>query len=252
VLLRRRVSLKSSAYVLAVVLSASLLLSMWLFEGHLAWVKVAWGFGTRHWDNMMTGTGSNLASLLQERFGWRNPHEPAVGWITIKQLLFGLYGLTLVLSCIGMAVHYRRKDRRFLIAVVVPWVLFFALCPKLHERYLVYAAAAGSLFAAVGAGVTLLNVVISLISWIMTIHVMFVLNGVRAWGFGADISPTFGQSLSRAVGATFPGIGWAVILCALLLLYLSLTPSPRRTPRKRSRPDDSHMGKEVVATGVFE
>jgi hypothetical protein len=141
--------------------------------------------------------------------------------------MFGIYGVALTLCCIGIAHQYKRNDRRFLIAIVTPWVLFFAFCPHLHERYLVYAAAAASLFVAYSLGMAGMSIFISLVSFIMTISVQFAINGGRTNEFLPQIDPNFGSDLYRWIRASHPGIAWAVVLCALTLLYLSLAPSRR-------------------------
>jgi hypothetical protein len=49
--------------------------------------------------------------------------------------------------------------------------------------------------------------------------------------FGLTISPHFGDSLSQAIMNTFPDIGWLVMLCAPIFLYVSLLPNPANGPR---------------------
>ncbi|CAN5580752.1 hypothetical protein BH10PLA1_BH10PLA1_17010 [soil metagenome] len=212
---------------------------------------------------MTQGPSDNVAGLLNVRFGWNeltdkaytlDPH-PIHLWptstvlfekpidFTIRDVLVGHYGVTFLLSVIAMAIQYRRNDPKFLIAIVAPWLMFFTYMPQIHERYLLYAAGVGCCLTAVSCGATLLNLFLILHTTVMTLHVMLInaADHGRLKNFATDMSPTFKWSLRRNIENTHPDAAWAVILCSLIFLYLSFTPT-----RQRVRPSKLLAGPELT------
>jgi hypothetical protein len=133
-----------------------------------------------------------------------------------------------------MAVHYRRNDPKFLVAITAAWVMFFTLLPQIHERYLLYAAGVGCALSAVGGGFVLLDLFLTAMTVIMPLHVMLRTGG-QAAAFGKLVSPTFGRALLMNINRTHPDAAWAVLLCAGIFLYHALAPSRRVRPKR----DDS-------------
>ena len=235
----------------ALSLGASILLCGVLFRGNLNWLYIGWGYGTRHYPYMTMGLSDNLAGLLDRRFGWHALTEtvwtfdahPLRLWpthtvlftaptdISIRVFLVALYVATFLLAVVGVAIQFRRNDRRFLVAVTATWVMFFTFLPQIHERYLLYAAGFGCSLTAAGLGPTLLNLLFTALTCVMTMHVMLIhaAESHRLQNFATDISPTFGAALLRFAEGTFPDAAWAMMLCAAIMLYLSLAPSKRRS-----------------------
>ena len=118
-----------------------------LFHPDLAWIRMGWFYGARLHPALTMGNAANLASLL------RDTHPDWAGLVSpcVKRSLVALYVSGLVLSSWAAARAVRMASPRVLACLAAPWVLFFALLPQMHERYLVFAAAATCAFAAVSA-----------------------------------------------------------------------------------------------------
>ncbi len=223
-------------------IGAALFSCLALFHGSDSWFRCSFLFGTYHWRQMVVGQTSNLPGLMLKRFGWRDVDEqvftlPAkfLGFlpndpypVTINALLRTIFVATFLMCCVGVAMHWRRKDPRFLVALTGTWLMFFCFPTQIHERYLIFAAGVGMTAIAAGFGYYLLGLFMSVITSIMTLHVMI---GNSTRGFGLlqnELGPKFGPSLYRFIVRTHPDIGWAVLLCAAVFLYVSLTPGRRR------------------------
>jgi hypothetical protein len=121
---------------------------------------------------------------------------------------------TLVLACIGMALQHRRNDPRFLIAITTPWLLMFTFLGQMHERYLLFGAAATSVVIAVGVGFSLLHLVLSAFTAFMVLGVMLASNPVTGgW-----------RKLLVDIQRSEPDIAWAIIIITLVWLYVALRP----------------------------
>jgi hypothetical protein len=226
--------------------------SMWLFDTCYAWFDASYAFGTDHWQYMVMGKTSNIPGIMTERYGWdlfRGPLSvlfTAYGWeITLKTFLFGIFLLLLGISAIGIAMHDRRNSTRFLIAIVTPWLLFFTIPCQIHERYLLFAACAACVCVGHSVGMTLLGVFCTILTGMMTLHVMFMrgnlrwsdqlLNETAPWLFAAD---GFVLRLNKFIVGTFPDIGWAVIVVTCVFVWMTITPLRRPRRRPETRRDD--------------
>jgi hypothetical protein len=178
VVLRRRVWPTAIAFAFA----SSAWLSMTHFGGTDYWLLSGFGVGTWNYSAMYMGTTSNLAALLTT-FGWTQLQAhlfDAFGYaVTMRTLLLGIF-ITLCLVCAAAAAfRYRQRDSRALIALCLPWLLFYAIPGQIHERYLLYIAACSPLFLVAGGGWFLLGCVFLLLGFISTIHTAINSNGVR-------------------------------------------------------------------------
>ncbi len=185
------------------------------FRGTFAWWLVPFAYSSHHFHLLSVGTPNNLAALLQERWGWRwedillitsKPHIE----ITMRQLLVLIYGILLVACTFGLARADLRNDRRILLGLATPWILMFAFMPQMHERYLYWGAVLSALSVGVSLGATLLHLVTTLLA------------SLAMAGWLSRISDVFSRKL---LIPTHPDSAWAVILIALIFLYLSITPS---------------------------
>jgi hypothetical protein len=244
--IRQRIILVLSTSAIA------LLLCMFLFNASTGWWDCGVAFGTRHWRTMVMGLTCNLPGLLANRFGWSNQRidtlaftiQPMLGIIrqpidvSIQQLLKAIFVITTIPCIVAAARFARRNDPRFLVAITAPWLMFFCFPAQIHERYLLFAAGIGMVLVGQSIGMTLLAVLLSAATWIMTIAVMLS-HGDRT-AFGKLLNQNFpqlftvdsGNVLYRFVKGTFPDMGYAILLCALIFLYLCL----RATPRRRQLP----------------
>jgi hypothetical protein len=82
-------------------------------------------------------------------------------------------------------------------------------------------------------GPALLAILFSLLSTIMSAY-QILAGGKRALWL-ADVSPGIGETLFRIVKGTYPDIGWATTLAALIWLYISVTPSEKHIMPIESR-----------------
>ena len=134
----------------------------------------------------------------------------------MQTTLVAIYAPTLVLCALGAATKDRRRDVRFLITLTAPWILFFAILPHMHERYLVWAAAISVVGAGVGVGMTLLHLLVTTLAFNQMILALLQ----RDQGM---------MPVARSMlGRLFPEVGWLVLLLAAVCLYASLAPSRRR------------------------
>ena len=184
--------------------------------GSFAWWFVPFAYATRHYLMMGVGTPTNLPALLAHRWGLGLKTElfAIVGiTITLRTLLVALYAATLVACGFGLARADLRNDRRVLIGLATPWILMFTFMPQMHERYLYWGAAISALAAGVSVGATLLHVALTLLSCVAMAN---WLTRQNQW-----------PELTRFVQGMFPDCGWAVVLLALIFLYLSIVPTRR-------------------------
>src|SRR6202034_328781 len=135
-----------------------------------------------------------LPAIFQIRFGWDRDVDqiaftlPAIGrhwpnfiaakswWpaagldVTAKMLFNSIYGVTLLLSGIAIGIQARRNDRRMLVALVTPWIMFFVFAVQMQERYLLYGAATAACCIGDSIGMALLGLLLTFISAIMQIN----------------------------------------------------------------------------------
>jgi hypothetical protein len=246
---------RSQPFVWGAATGTSSLFCMRLFHGSHAWWDCAFSYASIHWPFMIMGLTSNLPGIFNVRFGWPSwiqvtaltlpaiaGHWPVLsklGWwptaplvVTTKMLFNSIYTLLLLLSGIGIGLQARRKDRRVLVALITPWILFFTFPVQIHERYLLYAAGCSAICIGQSVGMMLLGVVLTGITLAMTLDVMMVNCGnLSAFGqnlaqsFPLLFSPQSGQTLLKYVDGSYPDIGWAVLVIAGVFFYLSFAAS---------------------------
>lgn len=219
----------------ALCIAGIVMLAIPLFNASSAWYTIGYRAGTEKFDDMMMGRGVyNVPAILVRNFGWAsnplatiempwrgsNPADSAAApkraEVTVTQFMRGIYAVTLVLCGIGAAIQARRRDARFLVAMAAPWLLFYLLLTQMHGRYCIWAAGISALLAGVSTGLALLGVLVSVVAAMGAAHNQLLF--VREW------APQTLQFMQRAD----PGVGWMLVLTALIFLYVALT--PRRNP----------------------
>jgi hypothetical protein len=254
-------------YLLAAVAAGGLLCCIKLFHGGTGWWDCAITYGSGHWPYMVTGPASNVPAIFQLRFGWDREVDqiaftlPAIHghwpsfiaakywWpaaaldVTAKMLFNSIYGVMLVLSGIAIGLQARRNDRRMLVALVTPWIMFFLFPVQIQERYLLYASGAAACCIGDSVGMALLGFSLTLFSAIM--HTIRLLDWHTAdlTGLGQNLaaafprlfSPQSGQTILQYTQAMHPDMGWGILLVGMIFLYMSLTPSGRPSTKFKTR-----------------
>jgi hypothetical protein len=241
---RRALAYAGSAWV-----ASALLLCAPLFNGSTAWFQIGFAYGTRHYLIMGSGPNNNLPELLSQRWQWRDPmstaytmspgkdadrlgailtavdrridHQPGQPLnIPLKYVLFGIYAVTLLLCSAGAAIQSRRGSPRFLVAVAAPWIVFFVVMTQMHQRYLLWGATISAGVVALGPGWALLHLLVTAIAWSQEMQTM--LGAYRHTDNG----------IYRFIEGWHPGVGWALLLTAIIFVYFTL--KPERKPRASS------------------
>jgi hypothetical protein len=232
---------KSSEALGAFAAGLLLFLLMPLFDASRAWYDVGFEFGTRKMMWMATQDTFNLPWLLEFSFRWSDDptvpvHLPLLGAVSFRALMFGLYGACLLACGIGAAVHQRRSDPRFLVAMVAPWLCWFVLLPQLNNRYMVWAAGFSALFVGVDVGLTLLGLIVSVIGWAGIAVILCWQGGDRA--------------LALLVRPLAPHLGWALMVCAAVYLWSAAWVGKRREHEPAASRDDEPTALAVPLTSA--
>ena len=221
--LRRR----TFAAWLVLVFSASLWLAAFSLNGSFSWWQVGFLYGTQKHQDMQLGAQSlsNLSSILSQRYGWNlhddvgNIHIPFVAApidMDLQTALATVFAITLLFCTFAAAVHLRRRDKKFLVALVAPCILFVTLLTQMAARYTMFSAVIASLLVAVSVGMSLLELLLVILSSAML--------GNQLLASFPDTAPvTF--SITRP---TYPDAGWMMLLLAALILVSAMIPSVRK------------------------
>jgi hypothetical protein len=214
--------------VYALVIGICVFMTIPLYAASRSWYDVGFEFGTRKFMIVANDGTDNLPGILQETgvlglSNEGNPNVPVdvplVGPITFRNLMLSIFALCLLISGIGAAIHSKRNDPRFLVAMVVPWVCMFALLTQLNNRYLIWAAGFSALLAGVGVGMSVLGLILSVISCMGMAQIMYTYNGAYARNFPDT------QQMKQYMDTLNPNLGWLVLVIAAVYLYVAVTPS---------------------------
>jgi hypothetical protein len=256
---------RNQAFVLAGVVAAGLLACIPLFHGSTAWWDCGIHYGSVHWPWMETGPVNNIPAIFEHRFGWAHEvsqiaftlppvagHWPAMitnqlwGWptasldVTAKMLFNTIYIIALILSGIAIGLQARRGDRRMLVALTTPWIMFFLIPVQIQERYLLYASGAAACCIGDSVGMALLGLLMTFCSTIMHIACMMMFETADLDRLGRNLAKSFprlctpeaGHTLKRYIDGTHPDMGWGVLVIGMIFMYMSFMPSKRRSAKK--------------------
>ena len=107
--------------------------------------------------------------------------------------------------------------------MAAPWVAMFAVLAQMHQRYLMWGAALTCMAVAVSPGLVVVHLLLSAISAGQEMVRMVEVNHQPQTPW------------SRIVDGYTPGMGWAVMAIAVLLVYLSAA-GKRRGRERPVRP----------------
>ncbi len=227
-------------------IATSLYVSMSWLGGTDYWYRSALDVGTWHFHTMRMGPTSNLPAILETQWQWQIDDLlftlPAFAYrdsagaeglriggdITMRTLLLSIYFGLSALCAVRAAFLDRGRDTRVLLALSIPWLLFFVIPCQVHERYLVFVSMCAATWVACGAGVTLIGVVLTVVAFMHVIVCMIGSNGIDWVGMEGMYDSPFGF-IRRLIDPTNPGIAWLLLLAVLILLYNIFTPV-RRPP----------------------
>lgn len=234
-----------SPTLVCAAIALSLFVSMRWLGGTDYWYRSAFDVGTWHFNTMRMGPTSNLPAIMADRWEWRiddvlftlpaigyRNSEGVEGWriggaITIRTMMLTIF-FTLSAACAVRAAFLdRARDARALVALSLPWLLFFVIPCQVHERYLVFVSMSAATWVACGAGVTLLGVVITVVAWI---HIMLCMMQAGWGSLMASNNTAAIQTLTTMrqwIEPTHPGIAWLLLLASAVLLYNILVPARR-------------------------
>ena len=206
--------------------AAALWLAAFSLNGSFSWWTVGFMYGTQKHQNMQLGNQSlsNFSSILERRYGW-DLHD-AVGTLKlpfnitpvdfdVQSTLATLFGLSLLACAIAASVHLRRNDKKFLVTLVAPWVLFVSLLTQMAARYTVYPAIIATALVGVSVGMSLFQLLLVVVS--------FAMLGNQMLSDSPQTAPIL-YSISRQ---TFPDMGWLMVLLALVFLFSVMIPTRR-------------------------
>lgn len=228
-------------YVLSAAVGVSLLLCMVYFHGTDAWWELGYRYGTERHMGMIIGPGSNLAAILESRFQYYSPLQEVFAipakWIgswparerpvLMRELLISIYVVFLLISTIAIARQWRKNDRRFLVAVVVPWLLFYSIPAQIHERYLLFGSGIAAIVIGCSVGLSILNLFLVALTFLQTAHCMMFANNTLLYRYEHRLlNPDF----SAFCDTIRPDIGWAVLAATLVFMVAAFARSRWRRP----------------------
>jgi hypothetical protein len=234
---------RSMAVWLAGTFAAAVWISSVAFNGSYSWATLGFAYGSVKHDQMQMGVRvySNLPSLLAEDYQW-DIHDPmatfrfsfttpgpwrlgrlsvpSVAWawsndLDTKTAMALLYGVCLVIASAAAALHSRRNDRRFLVALVVPWLVFPLVMCQMGGRYPIWASSLSAAMVAVSLELSLLHVVLAAISFATVARQLL------------NYDPSRWPQLYSLMTPTHPGIAWLLLLLTAIFLVAALAPSRR-------------------------
>jgi hypothetical protein len=193
--------------------------------GSWSWWKIGFVYGTQKHPVIQLGEASlsNLSSILGERYGWQlHDHVttlnlPFLGTtdLDVQKFCAWIYFASAMMCTVAAAMHMRRRDPRFLIALAAPWVLFTTLLTQMTARYTVLPAVIGSSLIAISAEMSLLAFLQTVLACTMLGNQMMLLY------------PSTSPVALSITQPTHPALAWGMMLVAAIYLVSAMIPSRR-------------------------
>lgn len=201
------------------------------FGGSYNWLRIGLIYGADKFDDLAFDQTYSFTAVLARLYRWRlNDRVESLQWLyagtTISHVLIAIYGVCVTLLAWAAARYDKRGDRRFLPAVAATWLVYFAVFPRMHERYLLWGAVFACTAAAVDVGLVGLALFFSLASACMSLAQM-CFDG-RGPMFLKEYSPRAGWTVIRFLGPLFPGLGYAVTLAVVVWVWVVVRGAVRR------------------------
>jgi hypothetical protein len=233
---------RSTLYWLLATLAAAFWVSTLLFPCSWSWLTLGFEYGSTKHDQMQMSVRSlaNLPTILARSYNW-DIHDamgtlsltfstpgpwrvgrlftlPALNWdwsepLDVKQAMTWLYAICLVISSAAASVHSRRRDPKFLAALIMPWAIFPVVMCQMGDRYLIWIAAFSAVMVAISVGMTFLHVIVSLLASGMLLNHLLSYDEKR-W-----------PSMAKFLEPTFPGVAWLTLMIAAIFLVSACVPS---------------------------
>ena len=233
--------LRTQGFVLFGTMGIALLLCMVYYHGGAQWWELGFRSGSERGVGLMIGPGNNLCALLERRFGWSNPMEavfsiPAkaiFAWpaeareVDLRELLLGIYLILTLISTIAIAIHWRKNDRRFLVAVIVPWLLFYAIPAQIHERYLLFGSTAAAVVIGCSVGLSILNLALVALAFLQMGDGMMLANNTLLLRYQHRL---FNPDFSQFCDSLCPDISWGVLTATAVFFVAAFMKTRWRRP----------------------
>jgi hypothetical protein len=226
-------------YLIPLVLAGCLLACIPFFHASTGWWQVGFLYGAERFPHVASDITSNLSTLLNEFFGWKKitdhamqiPKALLLGWpaepinLTVRQFLATLFAVLLAINAFFIARHWRQRRLNLLVALVLPWVLFFTVMPQMSPRYTVFIAGVGALCIGYGFGMTLLTWFFSALTVVQTGYCM-----MAAYRRPIRRHPNwlFNPETFRSFHTIIPNLAWAEVLVCLIFIYVAFSVTRRR------------------------
>ncbi|MGC4033154.1 MAG: hypothetical protein QM754_15750 [Tepidisphaeraceae bacterium] len=220
-------------------------LAIWLcvplFGGSINWLRVGLIYGAEKFDSLEVGRTISFAGVLQTDYRWQSKDlVPALQniWpgLTISHLLMGLFAVCLLLAAWSAGRYEKRGDKRFLLAIALPWIAYFAFFPRMHERYLLWGATLACMAIVVNLGSFWLGLFFMLCSTSMSL--MQMAESKMLVAFATRTPPLdLTRDIYEWLKPTYPGAGWAVTTATVAWLWITIAGAAGR--RKQCTPISS-------------
>jgi Ca2+/Na+ antiporter len=128
----------------------------------------------------------------------------------------GIFFLAVFICAVAAAIHLRRGDPHFLIALAAPWVIFPAILTQMSARYFMLPAA---------MTVTMVGISVRMSLWHLLLTVMGCITFcIRQWRINPqEIAPL----TYKIIRPTHPDMGWLLVAVAAVFLVSALASSRR-------------------------
>ena len=200
--------------VVACVCCLSFYTLPWTAGGSFSWVQVSFAYGISKFSDFEIGHAYSLGAIVEALLGPFLARHYSVR-CGVQLVLGSLFVCTSALS--GLVAGWRVRTPAFLVTLAMPWLLFFIFMPRVHERYLLWAVATCAASSVCYIRVFLAMLVLSGLSWLMTVRVMLLNGDMRAFT-AAGISGRYWCALADSL---YPNAAWIVLALAAAMMLLS-------------------------------